>query len=69
MPLRYSFAASYQATARRRGKKIAAIARKLLTPACHLLTGAQITAPRRRPPRRPRRPRSPARRSALIPIV
>ena len=36
------FAASYQAIARRRGKKIAttAIARKLLTRACHLLTDA-----------------------------
>jgi hypothetical protein len=36
------FAASYQAIARRRGKKIAttAIARKLLTSACHLLTDA-----------------------------
>jgi transposase len=42
------FAASYQAIARRRGKKIAttAIARKLLTRAWHLLTDAQITAPR-----------------------
>jgi len=41
------FAASYQAIARRRGKKIAttAIARKLLTRACHLLTDAQTTAP------------------------
>jgi transposase len=40
------FAASYQAIARRRGKKIAttAIARKLLTRAYHLLTAAQITA-------------------------
>jgi len=37
-----SFAASYQATARRRGKKIAttAVARKLLTRAYHLLTDA-----------------------------
>jgi len=36
------FAASYQAIARRRGKKIAttAIARKLLTRAYHLLTDA-----------------------------
>ncbi|HEV2257274.1 MAG TPA: transposase [Streptosporangiaceae bacterium] len=36
------FAASYQDIARRRGKKIAttAIARKLLTRACHLLTDA-----------------------------
>src|SRR5262249_1881832 len=35
-----SFAASYQAIARRRGKQIAttAVARKLLTRACHLLT-------------------------------
>jgi hypothetical protein len=42
------FAASYQAIAARRGKKIAttAIARKLLTRAYHLLTDAQITAPR-----------------------
>jgi hypothetical protein len=42
------FAASYQAIARRRGKKIAttAIARKLLTRAYHLLTDAEITAPR-----------------------
>jgi transposase len=41
------FAASYQAIARRRGKKIAttAIARKLLTRACHLLTDAAIPAP------------------------
>jgi transposase len=41
------FAASYQAIARRRSKKIAtiAIARKLLTRAYHLLTDAQITAP------------------------
>jgi len=41
------FAATYQAIARRRGKKIAttAIARKLLARAYHLLTGAQITAP------------------------
>jgi transposase len=41
------FAATYQAIARRRGKKIAttAIARKLLTRAYHLLTDAQITAP------------------------
>jgi transposase len=40
------FAASYQAIARRRGKKIAttAIARKLLTRAYHLLTDAPITA-------------------------
>ena len=42
------FAASYQAIASRRGKKIAttAIARRLLTRAYHLLTDAQITAPR-----------------------
>jgi transposase len=41
------FAATYQAIARRRGKKIAttAIARKLLARAYHLLTDAQITAP------------------------
>jgi len=41
------FAASYQAIAARRGKKIAttAIARKLLTRAYHLLTDAHITAP------------------------
>jgi len=41
------FAASYQAIARRRGTKIAttAIARKLLTRACHLLTDAGTTAP------------------------
>ena len=40
------FAASYQAIARRRGKKIAttAIARKLLTRAWHLLTDAERTA-------------------------
>ena len=40
-------AASYQAIARRRGKKIAttAIARKLLTRAYHLLTDAAIPAP------------------------
>jgi hypothetical protein len=37
------FAATYAAIAKRRGKKIAtiAIARKLLTRACHLLAGAQ----------------------------
>jgi transposase len=42
------FAPTYQAIARRRGKKIAttAIARKLLTRAYHLLTDAQITTPR-----------------------
>ena len=36
------FAAGYEATARRRGKKIAttAVARKLITRACHLLTDA-----------------------------
>ncbi len=41
------FAATYQAIARRRGKKIAttAIARKLLTRAYHLLTSPQTTAP------------------------
>jgi hypothetical protein len=41
------FAASYQAIAARRGKKIAttAIARKLLTRAYHLLTDAGTTAP------------------------
>ena len=41
------FAASYQAIAKRRGKKIAttAIARNLLTRAYHLLTGAPITTP------------------------
>ena len=40
------YAASYAAIARRRGKKIAttAIARKLLTRAWHLLTGAERTA-------------------------
>src|SRR6266699_333221 len=40
------FAASYQAIARRRGKKIAttAVARKLLTRAYHLLAGAGATA-------------------------
>ena len=40
------FAASYQAIARRRGKKIAttAIARKLLTRAWHLLTDAERAA-------------------------
>ncbi len=39
------FAATYAAIARRRGKKIAtiAIARKLLTRACHLLAGLQAT--------------------------
>jgi len=41
------FAATYQAIAKRRGKKIAttAIARKLLTRAWHLLTDAQAAAP------------------------
>jgi transposase len=41
------FAASYQAIARRRGKKIAttAVARKLLTRAWHLLTDAEHVAP------------------------
>jgi transposase len=45
------FAASYQAIAARRGKKIAttAIARKLLTRAYHLLTDAAITAPQASP--------------------
>jgi hypothetical protein len=40
------FAATYQAIARRRGKKIAttAIARKLLTRAWHLLTDAEHAA-------------------------
>jgi hypothetical protein len=40
------FAASYQAIARRRGKKIAttAIARRLLTRAWHLLTDAGLTS-------------------------
>jgi transposase len=54
------FAATYQAIARRRGKKIAttAIARKLLTRAYHLLTSAEIraqataTAPAPAPPAR-----------------
>ena len=52
------FAASYQAIARRRGKKIAttAIARKLLTRAYHLLTEADITTPRAGPRRRAYRP-------------
>jgi transposase len=47
------FAASYQATARRRGKKIAttAIARKLLTRAYHLLTAPR--APATTPPPAP----------------
>jgi transposase len=42
------FAATYQAIARRRGKKIAttAVARKLLARAYHLLTDAKTTAPR-----------------------
>ncbi len=41
------FAASYQAIARRRGKKIAttAVARKLLTRAWHLLTDAELAVP------------------------
>ena len=41
------FAASYQAIARRRGKKIAtiAIARKLLTRACHLLAAQAAATP------------------------
>jgi transposase len=48
------FAATYQAIARRRGKKIAttAIARKLLTRAYHLLTEAEITTPAPAPPAR-----------------
>jgi transposase len=48
------FAASYAAIAKRRGKKIAAIAisRKLLTRACHLLAGMQATSTNE-PPRRP----------------
>jgi hypothetical protein len=46
------FAASYQAIARRRGKKIAttAIARKLLTRAWHLLTGASQASSTPTPP-------------------
>ena len=49
------FAASFQAIARRRGKKIAttAVARKLLVRAWHLLTDAD-TPPPRNPPRQPR---------------
>jgi transposase len=41
------FAASYQAIAKRRGKKIAttAVARKLLTRAWHLLTDAELAVP------------------------
>jgi hypothetical protein len=48
------FAATYQAIARRRGKKIAttAIARKLLARAWHLLTEAEITTPAPSPPAR-----------------
>jgi len=48
------FAATYQAIARRRGKKIAttAIARRLLTRAWHLLTEAEITTPAPAPPAR-----------------
>ncbi len=51
------FAASYQAIARRRGKKIAttAIARRLLTRAWHLLTEAETATPA---------PATPARRAA-----
>ena len=51
------FAASYQAIARRRGKKIAttAIARKLLTRAWHLLTDAGTPHPN--PPQHPPPPR------------
>jgi transposase len=46
------FAASYQAIARRRGKKIAtiAIARKLLTRACHLLADQAAGTPGTMPP-------------------
>ena len=49
------FAASYQALARRRGKKIAttAIARRLLARAWHLLTGAQGTGTTSAGPARP----------------
>jgi len=41
------FAASYQAIAKRRGKKIAttAVARKLLTRAWHLLSDAELAVP------------------------
>jgi len=48
------FAASYSSIAKRRGKKIAtiAIARKLLTRACHLLAGMPATGTTT-PPRRP----------------
>src|SRR6266480_4655437 len=48
------FAATYQAIAHRRGKKIAttAIARRLLTRAYHLLTEAEITTPAPAPPAR-----------------
>ena len=52
------FAASYQAIARRRGKKIAttAIARRLLARAWHLLTGAQATGTTSAPTRTLTRP-------------
>ena len=46
------FAATYSSIAKRRGKKIATIARKLLTRAYHLPTDIQATdasAPLRRP--------------------
>ena len=67
------FAATYSAIARRRGKKIAtiAIARKLLTRACHLLAEVQAAATRtsiRAPDQRPCRPGgspSPGSRSLL----
>jgi transposase len=51
------FAATFQAIARRRGKKIAttAIARKLLTRAWHLLTNAQRAPAPKPPPQHPRR--------------
>ena len=50
------FAATYQAIARRRGKKIAttAVARKLLTRAYHLLTDADTRPDTTCPPRRSR---------------
>jgi transposase len=49
-----AFAPTYQAIAARRGKQTAttAIARKLLTRACHLLTDAGITGPAASPPQR-----------------
>ena len=48
------FAPAYQAIATRRGKQIAttAIARKLLTRACHLLSDAGVTGPAASPPPR-----------------